>query len=242
MSISTSAWGDPLAAAMELHPSTGFLQISDRFPVGLYGERDWIRSTFGSSPVLLLMGESSHPFRMTGWHLDELDLEGMGPLEDDIDEISKGPVLPSEMLGAVRSVFSLTMTDLAYALRVERPTVYAWLRGDAHPQRANWERLMALWRLANRWRSSVHAPMGDYSRAVVSETESFLDLLHREPLPERLVARYLARLARLHLQETKQQPRGQGGRRAAALLGLDEPPAGADERIALETGQRLSPE
>lgn len=153
---------------------------------------------------------------------------GRGP-----DEL---PLSTSDMLGVIRTSFSLNISELARVLRVERPTVYAWLKDENEPQRSNRERIVAVWRLAQRWREAVQQPLRELKKIPVIDGDSILELLSDEPLRIHPLTEQLDRLARL--RSTRAKPtRGRGGRDAAALLGVDKPVAGAKDRIAFETGQ-----
>jgi DNA-binding transcriptional regulator YiaG len=93
----------------------------------------------------------------------------------------------------LRTTLGLNMTELAQVLGVERQTVYAWLRGDSQPHKANLRRLYSLSRLAQAQRGAritreaVHAP-GDDGRSVA-------DLLTDEVLDEGAIAERLQRIA-----------------------------------------------
>ena len=93
----------------------------------------------------------------------------------------------------LRVTLGLNMTELAQVLGVERQTVYAWLRGDSQPHKANLRRLYSLSRLAHAQRGArlpreaIHAPGGD--------GRSVADLLMDEVLDEGAIAERLQRIS-----------------------------------------------
>lgn len=89
---------------------------------------------------------------------------------------------PAEALSAIQSTFGLSITALAGVLRVERPTVYAWLRATSSPTPTNRERLEKLADLADFWLSlSGGAPLEGLRTEVLSG-RSLLELLSEEHL------------------------------------------------------------
>jgi DNA-binding transcriptional regulator YiaG len=147
------------------------------------------------------------------------------------------PALPDEMLGIIRAAFSLTVTELAQVLHVRRPAVYSWLAGDAEPREQNLRRLISLTTLAEHWMDVADAPLGAGRRLPGPDGRTPLEILSQEVLDEDLGAA-LEPWARARAST----PRGQGGRRAAALVGRDGPVPAARDSVPFETGQRTSPE
>lgn len=150
------------------------------------------------------------------------------------------PATVGEMLGTIRAAFSLTVTELAQVLRVQRPAIYSWLSDDAQPREQNLQRLITIWRLASRWLSTSDVPLGQARRLPGPSGLSPLELLSQEPLSESVAAE-LEFWDRSSLG-TAASERGQGGRRAAAMLGRRGPVPGARDNVSFETGQRTSPE
>lgn len=83
------------------------------------------------------------------------------------DRSSLGEMMPitREMLSTGKATFSLSTTELARLLGVERPTVYSWLRDETEPQSRNAERIKRLYTLAGRWREYTQHSLGDWARA-----------------------------------------------------------------------------
>ncbi|MFG6444901.1 helix-turn-helix domain-containing protein [Microbacterium sp. P07] len=57
----------------------------------------------------------------------------------------------SELVNYVRTAFAMSVTDLASALGVERPTIYSWLKDSATPSPAKARHLQSVVRLADLW-------------------------------------------------------------------------------------------
>lgn len=91
----------------------------------------------------------------------------------------------SERAIQIRHYLSLNMTELAAVLRVERPTVYAWLAGRARPQAANLERLGRVHQLARTWRTLTARPLGALVREPLHDGRSLVDKLSAERWDER---------------------------------------------------------
>lgn len=88
----------------------------------------------------------------------------------------------ASMVAEIRSALSLRMTELADTMRVERPTVYAWIR-DSTPLERNLERLGALHRLAQHWTTQSDAPVGSAIRQPLpGTTTSVVSMLTRETI------------------------------------------------------------
>lgn len=240
----TTAWGQASPAVANLWQLTSNVDARDRVLIDRPQRRSWIGSTYAAPAMILLIpGEASGDLRRYPLSAGDRETAQSSPrlvVPDRAEEDDRPPLL-NEMLGTIRVAFSLTVTELAQVIRVERPTIYSWLGDRAQPQVANLRRMTSIWRLANRWLASAGRPLGDFKRLPVVDGCSVLDLLSGEPLRHHPLGQQLGRLARLRSRE--QPPaRGQGGRDAAALLGLDGPVPGAEDRISFETGQRTGPE
>lgn len=95
------------------------------------------------------------------------------------------PRSASSKLARVRSNLSLQVAELARILRVERPTVYSWMRDDSVALRAeNRDRLDRLEVLAQRWESRSNLPVGALIRAPNDAGESVVSLLEQERLAD----------------------------------------------------------
>lgn len=68
--------------------------------------------------------------------------------DEKIEGSSQGIEPPSDQLRFIRQTLKLNMSDLALALGVSRPTVYAWLDGD-EPSPENYTQIVRLKRVAD---------------------------------------------------------------------------------------------
>ncbi len=89
----------------------------------------------------------------------------------------------------IRHSLGLNVTDLAKAMRVERPTIYAWTRGESYPHRAKIKRLNCLYRLAQEWKSLSHSPMGELRNTQLNDGSTFLESLSSDVEPSELHAK-----------------------------------------------------
>jgi transcriptional regulator with XRE-family HTH domain len=89
-----------------------------------------------------------------------------------------------ERMAALRRYLSLNITDLAKVLRVERPTIYAWLQGSSAPHPGNLKRLEKMYRLSRDWRALSAVPVGRYAHEPFENGRSLLDYLSAEGLDE----------------------------------------------------------
>jgi hypothetical protein len=77
-----------------------------------------------------------------------------------------------QQVAAIRHAFSLTVTQAARVLAIERPTVYAWSK-QSDPCDAGYsrhQRLMGIHELAQMWMAYGQGPMGDRALAPFSDT------------------------------------------------------------------------
>jgi hypothetical protein len=116
-----------------------------------------------------------------------------GSLIDDEVETEKAV---DEMVAHIRASFGLNVSQTAKVLRVERPTVYAWISGSAAPHPSNRERIALLDRCAQRWDELSSFPAKQLLKQPISGGNSLLDLFQREDLDEQLLFRQLEALAR----------------------------------------------
>ena len=74
------------------------------------------------------------------------------------------PLLPldteavRDALASIKAAFGLTTKDLASVLRVERQTIYAWIRGENEPSDENNRRIRSLMTLAAQWNTLSNLP------------------------------------------------------------------------------------
>jgi DNA-binding transcriptional regulator YiaG len=89
-----------------------------------------------------------------------------------------------EKLTFVRHYFSLNVSDLARVLRVGRPTLYSWIRGEAEPHRANQDRIDDIYEIASDWRQVTAEPIGWLGRSRSSSGQTFIEALSEERLDQ----------------------------------------------------------
>jgi transcriptional regulator with XRE-family HTH domain len=100
----------------------------------------------------------------------------------------------TERIAAIRHHLSLTITDLGKVLRVERPTVYAWIAEASKPHDQNLIRISRIYDLARTWRSLSTKPLGELLRQPVKGV-SMLEMLTNEDLAETRIRETLKRFA-----------------------------------------------
>ena len=89
----------------------------------------------------------------------------------------------SSIVAQIRGPLSLNVKELAEILKVRRPTVYAWMRGEQLPQDENRKRLLQLLRVAKIWSSISNKPIGKAIRTVLDENgRSLVDELNAQSL------------------------------------------------------------
>lgn len=96
----------------------------------------------------------------------------------------------SDEVAAIKAAFGLSMSQLAEALRVKRPTIYSWIDSARAPEtlrKGNRERLAKLSSLAKAWNRSSDTPPGHYLSAVVDGNFSLIQLLSADPLNPQVV-------------------------------------------------------
>lgn len=150
----------------------------------------------------------------------------------------------ADMVAAIRAALSLRVTELAAILHVERPTVYAWIRGDSTPLDHNYQRLAALFNLAHWWERVSDRALGSAVRQAFPDEEPIVTLLTRDELP---VDRVRDRLRDVISAQRQQRPTfdkerpGLGA--VARRRGFDLPSREEQQdRLSVETGKRLGPD
>lgn len=105
----------------------------------------------------------------------------------------------AEQLTFIRHYLSLSISDLARAAGVQRPTIYSWLQNETAPRRESLERLAMLERVAAYWKSLADRPLGALAALAVGENgETFAALLEsasEEQLRE-MLDQFAARLTK----------------------------------------------
>jgi DNA-binding transcriptional regulator YiaG len=102
---------------------------------------------------------------------------------------------PSQLLGTIRSSLSLRVTELAEALQVQRPTIYAWMKSETEPQDDNRLRLEVISEIAREWRSLSDKPLGNLLRQPTGDSPSLMNLLKRKHLNQSGISKLLRQLS-----------------------------------------------
>lgn len=92
-----------------------------------------------------------------------------------------------QLIAHIRGSLSLQIKQLAEALGVERPTVYAWIKEESVPRPQKRTRLQELYQLAKRWDELTNQPLGRALTEVGSDGRSILEILRRPDTPQALV-------------------------------------------------------
>ena len=135
--------------------------------------------------------------QLDAWRTDVLQrLNGVndGIISNTIDNASL-PLSSDEVkthLVSIKEAFGLTTKDLAAFLRVERQTVYAWLRGENKPSLENSRRIRAIFSFAEEWNQLSKLPAKPALRIPLSKNNDvLLDLLTCDVLNETAIRRQL---------------------------------------------------
>jgi hypothetical protein len=101
----------------------------------------------------------------------------------------------SEKLETIKSHFGIGVKHLAAALEVERPTVYAWMKGERLPQQKRWDRIQTLLELANYWQGLSQYPLSRRIFVPSGSGQSVIDLLSAVTLDTPRIKQLLKSLA-----------------------------------------------
>lgn len=140
-----------------------------------------------------------------------------------------------EMLALIRSTLSLSVTELAAIMGVERPTIYAWTGEKAIPQVRHLERIRSILSIAEACASESPLPIGKAIRSAGKET-SILDLLTKEHLDREEILR---RVNALRSVESAVRP---SIRELAAKHKIKQRVSGQQDAVDWATGKRTTDE
>jgi hypothetical protein len=101
----------------------------------------------------------------------------------------------ADLLARVRAHLSLNTSELARSLRIERASIYGWMKGSHTPRTEHRERLMMLANLAQTWTQLCHEPLQDLKHAFIDGSSTLIDLLSAPELNEIQIKHALAKLA-----------------------------------------------
>lgn len=148
---------------------------------------------------------------------------------------------PSELVAEIRASLVLQIKELAEIVGVERPTIYAWIKDHAAPQRHNSSRLRQVYRIAQAWERLSRYPAGAVMRDMDDDGRSLIDYLKEDPIPEETILsrfRAVAASARVSVSSERPSVREVANERGIDLSRIKD----QTEVIDVTTGKRASPE
>jgi transcriptional regulator with XRE-family HTH domain len=110
---------------------------------------------------------------------------------------------PSKMLAIIKSELSLSITELAKIMEVERPTLYSWLSDKTTPHPTNRERMTSLYMVALEWKKLSTQSVGSLRHHVFNSGFSLVDLLKVSPISLENILSCLSDLAKLSAEKVK---------------------------------------
>jgi AcrR family transcriptional regulator len=110
-----------------------------------------------------------------------------------------------EKLAGIRRYLSMTVTELAQAMRVGRPTIYSWLGDEAVIRARHAKRLEYMYRLSREWRTVSSRPVGRFLSVPLEEGGTLLALLSAKTIDEPAVKRCFSQIAEA-LMRTSDRP------------------------------------
>lgn len=126
------------------------------------------------------------------------------------------PLDSSDAVATIRASLSLQIKELAIVLGVERPTIYAWLRGTVRPQPQNLARIAELLDLSKLWNSLTKRPVGSAVRNTLgSESKTLVTLLAERDLDRNAIQLHMRNIA------AQQRDRPKGIHEIAKERGID---------------------
>lgn len=126
-------------------------------------------------------------------------------------------ILASERIVFCRTWLSLSMTQLASALRLERQTIYGWVSGSSTPHDENEQRLNTVFTIAVNWQRFANEPLGKAVTRKLSNGKSLHEMLIASDLNVFEIRNLFAELKPLLAEKT----RGQERRQLAESLGYE---------------------
>jgi transcriptional regulator with XRE-family HTH domain len=157
-------------------------------------------------------------------------------------EPAEATVSVPRLIAQVRSSLSLQVTQLAEALGVERPTVYAWIKEQSEPRAQKRTRLKELYQLAKRWDELANEPLGKELTEVAPDGHTILDFLLQSEIPRALVVERFRAIARA--KGSRQTVAPQGKKSLAQIAqehGIDMTRVSEqNDQIDIVTGKRIA--
>ncbi len=205
---------------------------------GIYLEKSE-DGVFDYSPFALTQGTGSQ-FR----YEDLMASNSSGPyirilrfLPDEL-HLHSSVVSPGRMLAAIKSELSVTITEMAVLLGVERPTLYSWMAEERSPHPSNRIRLDDLYEVAIIWRRKKVGFLGNFRNHRLGSGQTLVDLLKQVPLPLEAIRKGLDALSAIF--EKGKSSRKPTSQELIEKYGIKVQPK--REEIDFITGKRLGEE
>ena len=115
-------------------------------------------------------------------------------IDQSVADLTEANSLPDK-LDRIKSRLGIGMKHLAAALGVERPTVYAWVKGTTSPQPKRWERIQSLLELSDHWQELSRHPLSRRIFVPAESGQSVMDLLSAATLDTPKIKEMLKSLA-----------------------------------------------
>jgi hypothetical protein len=116
-------------------------------------------------------------------------------VDPQADESPADPNSLPVKLDTIKTRLGIGMKHLAAAMGVERPTVYAWAKGERLPQPKRWDRIQLLLELADHWQELSRQPLSRRIFVPVDDGQSAMDLMSAESLDTAKIKQVLTSLA-----------------------------------------------
>jgi transcriptional regulator with XRE-family HTH domain len=149
----------------------------------------------------------------------------------------------ASMLSKVKSVFALSVSDVASVLGVERPTIYAWMAARATPHTSNLERLRTLFNLAKESEPFLTGLTDKQIKNLQVQDTSLIELLSQIVIPRDLFITGLESI-KMAIEQDVGKPKAKGSLKDLAKKhGIPLPSKEASkDTFDLVTGKRTDPE
>ncbi len=157
-------------------------------------------------------------------------------------EPAEATVSVPRLIAQIRSSLSLQVTQLAEAIGVERPTVYAWIKEQSEPRPQKRIRLKELYQLARRWDEFANEPLGKELTEVASDGHTILEFLLQSEIPRALVVERFRAIAReKRRRQTVVPPEKTSLSQIAREHGIDMTRVSEqNDQIDIVTGKRIA--
>ena len=151
-------------------------------------------------------------------------------------EAKQVSTIPQEV-ATIRHFLSLNVSNLATVLRVKRPTVYDWQRGDSKPHASNLKRLNDIYSLAEEWKKCSGIPLGSLLSSPLSDGFSLLESLSRDDIDSvKLSSKIMELVAKREALLADKGHHGRSLRSVADQLGFTPmPPEEGQKSVDAET-------